>query len=470
MTTPMSDEPTQPGNGSQPAKVTQEEGYQPVRQDSGDPVVPRTEVPAPQPMTLQPPPRRVLPTPVAEEPAIAPAEVRADEAPRQIEPEAGAKAEAEEVVPSASPERPSVASEPVSPPPAAPTFAASEHVETAQASQSDTTGNNPFARPDAESGATSATAPAGSSEPTREFKPGQPRRMIAGDLVTQLNVPPPAKAQSGLRAFFGMGPSRKERDEAADLAAARKAFDRPITVMVANPKGGVGKTPITLLLAGTFGSARGGGVVAWDNNELRGTMPDRSVSEHRKNVRDLLAEADRLQDAGFTEVSRFLNHQTAGTFHTLGSAQGTGQAITHHDFEVVHNILGRYFEMIFVDTGNNEAAPNWLAAAETADCLVVPTKWRKDSLIPAARMLESLQDSHPDLLERTLIVATNGPAEAQDDSRKAAANWFGSQYPVLEIPTDPHIAAGDVLKQDELTPETQRAALAIAAAIVEKLD
>lgn len=464
MTTPMSDEPMQPGSGPQPAKVAQEEGYQPVRQDTGDPVVPRTEIPAPQPMTLQPPPRRVMPTPVAEERPTAPAEARpepevrtgtevpADEAPRQLEPEVGPKADADEVTSPATPE-PATAIE------AEPTAAEPTPTSAAPASE------NMFARP-----APEATPASPSSEAPREIKPGQPRRMIAGDLVTQLNVPPPAKAQSGLRAFLGMGPSRKERDEAADLAAARKAFDRPVTVMIANPKGGVGKTPLTLLLAGVFGVARGGGVIAWDNNELRGTMPDRSVSEHRQNVRDLLAEADRLKDAGFTEVARFLNHQTSGTFHTLGSAQGSGQSITHEDFEVVHDILGRYFEMIFVDTGNNEAAPNWLAAAETADCLVVPTKWRKDSLIPAARMLESLQDSHPELLERTLIVATNGPAEAQEESRKAAANWFGSQYPVLEIPTDPHIAAGDVLKQDELTPETRRAALAIAAAIVEKLD
>jgi hypothetical protein len=49
-------------------------------------------------------------------------------------------------------------------------------------------------------------------------------------------------------------------------------FGRPVSFVVANPKGGAGKTPVTLLLAGAFGVARGGGVLAWDNNELRGTM------------------------------------------------------------------------------------------------------------------------------------------------------------------------------------------------------
>jgi Mrp family chromosome partitioning ATPase len=49
-------------------------------------------------------------------------------------------------------------------------------------------------------------------------------------------------------------------------------FGRPVSFVVAIPKGGAGKTPVTLLLAGAFGVARGGGVLAWDNNELRGTM------------------------------------------------------------------------------------------------------------------------------------------------------------------------------------------------------
>ncbi len=201
-------------------------------------------------------------------------------------------------------------------------------------------------------------------------------------------------------------------------------------------------------------------------------MPDRSESIHRRNVRDLLANIDELRQpySQFTDLAQFLNHQSQGTFYTLGSASNSVEVVSKTDFELIHDIFSRYFQVIVVDTGNNEAAPNWLAAARVADCLVVPTKWRKDSLIPAARMLETLQTVNPGgLLERTVIAATNGPADSRADVKSSGAGWFGSSHPIVEIPVDPHIADGGVIKYASLKPATQRAALRLAAEVSRRL-
>ena len=72
-------------------------------------------------------------------------------------------------------------------------------------------------------------------------------------------------------------------------------FGRPVSFVVANPKGGAGKTRVTLSLGGALGVARGGGVLAWDNNELRGTM--NLCSEHHGStatVRDFLQAVPHL--------------------------------------------------------------------------------------------------------------------------------------------------------------------------------
>lgn len=300
---------------------------------------------------------------------------------------------------------------------------------------------------------------------------GLDRRYSANDLLEQLTPSAPARATRGLRGMLGMKPSQRESDELRDLQSIKTMFKRPVTVMVANPKGGSGKTPISVLLAAAFGQIRGGGVVAWDNNELRGTLPDRTDSPHRRNIHDLLESLDQLRwsTSQFTDLAHFLNRQDSGNFYTLGSAQEAGHVVTGQNFRQVHELFGRYFQVVVVDTGNNEAAPNWTAAAGEADCLVVPTKWRKDSLIPAARMLESLQDTHPGLLQRTVIAATNGPADSQKSVKSNAASWFGSSHPIVEVPMDPHIAEGGQIDYALLKDSTRRASLRLAAEVATRL-
>lgn len=325
-------------------------------------------------------------------------------------------------------------------------------------------------RPEVTSPTSANHSPASANLPP--VRPESPeRRVSAGDLIEQLTPAPPARSTRGWRGKLGMRPNQRELDELRDTELVKTSFRRPVTIMVANPKGGSGKTPTSMLLAAAMGQTRGGGVIAWDNNELRGTLPDRSISPHRRNVHDMLEALDQLRwsTSSFTDMAYFLNHQSNGNFYTLGSAQHAGQLVTGQNFRQVHELFCRYFQIIVVDTGNNEAAPNWTAAAGEADCLVVPTKWRKDSLIPAARMLESLQDTNPGLLERTVIAATNGPMDSQKQVKDKSASWFGSNHPIVDIPIDLHIAEGGVIDWAMLKPQTRRAALRLAAEVSERL-
>ncbi len=90
--------------------------------------------------------------------------------------------------------------------------------------------------------------------------------------------------------------SAEELRHRAARVAVRRSFTRPMTVVFANPKGGAGKTPATLLAGATFGSSRGGYVVAWDNNETRGTLGVRGlVPDRDSTVWNLLGELDRFE-------------------------------------------------------------------------------------------------------------------------------------------------------------------------------
>lgn len=287
------------------------------------------------------------------------------------------------------------------------------------------------------------------------------------ELVQILHPTPPIRARRGWRSWLGLGPSQRELSENAQLDAVRAQFERPVTLIVANPKGGTGKTPTSLLLAGEFGDARGGGVVVVDNNENRGTAAFRSYFPHRRTVADLLAAADRLEspEAQFTDLAYFLAHQTSGKFYVLASDESVTRQLDAAGFARVHRILSRFFGVIIIDTGNNEQASNWLAALDVADGLVVPTQWRQDHVVTANKMLETLRSRRHPVIERAMIVGTNGPAAAQKEPKRAAHLWFEGRHrlPIVEIPTDRHIHEGGVLDRARMDKRTRRAGLAAAA-------
>ena len=298
--------------------------------------------------------------------------------------------------------------------------------------------------------------------------PDEAAPSYATDEFVQLLHPTVApKARRGWRSLLGLGPSQRELLETAQLDAVRAQFERPVTLVVANPKGGTGKTPISLLLAGEFGDARGGGVVVVDNNENRGTAAFRSYFPHRRTVADLLEAADRLEgpEAQFTDLAFFLAHQTSGKYYVLASDESVTRQLDAKVFARVHRILSRFFGVIIIDSGNNEMASNWLAALDVADGLVVPTQWRQDHIVTANKMLETLRNRQHPIVQRTMIVGTNAPAAAQKEPKRAALDWFQTRHrlPVVEIPTDRHIHEGGILDRSQMGRKTRRAGLAAAA-------
>ena len=77
----------------------------------------------------------------------------------------------------------------------------------------------------------------------------------------------------------------------------RRKLGKPRVLAFANPKGGVHKTTATVLAAATIGSVRGRGVLAWDDNELRGTLGLRAGSaRHARTIRHLLGDLLQIEN------------------------------------------------------------------------------------------------------------------------------------------------------------------------------
>jgi MinD-like ATPase involved in chromosome partitioning or flagellar assembly len=296
------------------------------------------------------------------------------------------------------------------------------------------------------------------------------------ELMQALPLPREAPAERGVRSVLKLRPGSAERSERIARATAATAFRRPVTIVVANPKGGSGKTPTTLLLAGALGQARGGGVVAWDNNELRGNMHLRTHDTNaRSTVTDMLQAMQMLTqpDARLGDVAAYLRHQVAGQYDVLTSATTTYAQIEAKDFDQIHRLLSRFYKVLVIDTGNNEGSSNWREAMKAADALVIPIKWKSLSCAAAVQMLEELDNQGPEaqrLIRRAVIAVSNGPGDVNKEVEKQLRPYFESRAAaVIDIPTDMHIAAEGPLDHSALQPATRRAGLELAAKVSEQI-
>ncbi len=296
------------------------------------------------------------------------------------------------------------------------------------------------------------------------------------ELMQALPLPREAPAERGVRSVLRLRPGSSERSERIARATAATAFRRPVTIVVANPKGGSGKTPTTLLLAGALGQARGGGVVAWDNNELRGNMHLRTHDTNaRSTVTDMLQAMQMLTqpDARLGDVAAYLRHQVAGQYDVLTSATTTYAQIEAKDFDQIHRLLSRFYKVLVIDTGNNEGSSNWREAMKAADALVIPIKWKSLSCAAAVQMLEELDNQGPEaqrLIRRAVIAVSNGPGDVNKEVEKQLRPYFESRAAaVIDIPTDMHIAAEGPLDHSALQPATRRAGLELAARVSEQV-
>lgn len=273
--------------------------------------------------------------------------------------------------------------------------------------------------------------------------------------------------RGGVRRWSGglitprMGPA--ERAYEGDRSTIQKDFDGPRTIAFINPKGGAAKTTGVLAAGDTFGTVRGGGVVAWDNNETRGTLGIRGTrSSHRNTTRELLEDLERFSDvyqSRIGDLGAFVRNQGDAHFDVLASDERpdvTGM-IRAADFEAVHQLLERFYRVILIDTGNNMRAENWLAAAESADLLVVTSTIREDTGYSGLWMLDALQDAgYQNLKYKTVTVLSDPSPQVDAKLAEDLVDVYQQRTRgVYRVPYDAALVSGSVVPYAELSHHTR---------------
>jgi len=216
-----------------------------------------------------------------------------------------------------------------------------------------------------------------------------------------------------------------------------------VTITVANPKGGSGKTPTTLLLAGALGQSswwRGRGL--GQQRAARQHAPAYARHDARSTVTDLLQAMTMLTqpDARPPATSApICGNQVSGQYDVLTSATTTYAQIEAKDFDQIHRLLSRFYKVLVIDTGNNEGSSNWREAMKASDVLVIPIKWKSLSCAAAVQMLEELDHQGPDaqrLIRRASSRSATAPVMSTRTSKSNCART-SSRAPPLSSTSRP---------------------------------
>ncbi|MGN6221663.1 MAG: nucleotide-binding protein [Microbacterium sp.] len=279
-----------------------------------------------------------------------------------------------------------------------------------------------------------------------------------------------------LLAKLGIGPSRAAVQRESDKHAVADQWAGCRTIAVVNGKGGVGKTMTTAILTAVFARHGGGNVLAWDNNDTRGTLGWRTEQGHYDTtVKDLLPAAEDLltPGAGVSDIARFVHHQSVDRYDVLRSNPellATDQRIAAEQFDLLMRVAARYYRLVIFDSGNDESADRWLRMIDSSHQLVVPTLAVPESAESAALLLDALRarDDRSRYLARNAVVIVT---EAEPDRRLAAriTSDFAEQVRgVVRIPFDPALKSGQ-LRLDALRPTTRTAWVHAAAMVARGL-
>lgn len=318
--------------------------------------------------------------------------------------------------------------------------------------------------------------------------PGQRARAVRptlDDLLADRPGPPTGPAKTGWRAtvrratggLIAPRPGAAELSHRAAVHSVQRSLRGPKTVVIVNPKGGAHKTTATLLTAATFGVHRGGYVLAWDNNETRGTLGWRATpARHTNTALDLLHDLDRFTDvrsARVGDLDNYVRAQGDAQFDVLASDESADSAasIDAKAFHALHRTLSRFYRVLIIDTGNNMRADNWRAAIEVADQLLIVSTIREDTSQSAAWLADGLRATgHGKLVDQAVTVLA-APARTPDPALQERLHRHFGQLTraVIDVPHDPALVAGGPISYDALTPASRSAWLQVTAAIADGL-
>lgn len=303
------------------------------------------------------------------------------------------------------------------------------------------------------------------------------------ELGTMSIAAPPRIAQTGVRglvARLGLRVAPSAAETAAlqvaeqlrrnEETVRQATWTRAVSILVANPKGGVGKTPTALLLGGMLAAIRGGSVCIMEVSDDPGALTFRSEGKPARGLGELVRDADTIKSAG--QLAGYTAPQTS--FAAVIGSIGSRPRLAGDDVAAVAAVVDDYFAIRIMDSGNQPSSTAFQAAVSVADALVIPIFNAGDAALEAAALLDVLKASGGNAaqLAATAIVVRLQDGRPENPQVVSRVDRILASYGIKHIhsiPYDAHIAERGQISLGKITAPTHRAFAATAADVVRTL-
>lgn len=229
-------------------------------------------------------------------------------------------------------------------------------------------------------------------------------------------------------------------------------------IVVAQPKGGVGKTPVSMLIDATLRAHTRCESLVWDLNDNGG---GRWVLPPSVSAVGRLVDAAQRGVVTRSTITSSMVIQDGGAYTVLPSREGAAN-LSAAEFGCVWGTLRDWFDQCVIDTGNSLASPNFVNALKVADVVVIPTDYSDAALAPTVALARRLEARWGDEWGDHVVVVPTGRVGDMGQV------WLeGACARTVPIPYDAHIDARDMLRYSDLAPATRAAGIRLGAAIMD---
>lgn len=276
------------------------------------------------------------------------------------------------------------------------------------------------------------------------------------------------------------GPGKAEQYRAGLTGRIQQGITGTRNVTFMCLKGGISKTSTTLGVGLTLAEHRPDHVLAIDANPDAGDLADRALSHERvaqlspRTITDLVQAIDDDKIHNLTDLNRFT--QTSGRLHLIAGEQdpAVSESLTAEEYESVRSVTDRFYPLTLTDCGTGVTHPAMKGILDNTQQIVVTSGWAVTGAKRAEQTLKWLHAAHDgayaELAANAVLVLTDTGTATRSVNREQIIETLGSLCRAVHlVPFDASVAKGDLVRLQDLRPQTRQAYLEIGATLVDGL-